>query len=61
MKYYLANQLIAVGVIDVLPMSISSVYFFHEPKFRKYSLGIYGVVKEIEFMKEMQSKGHPFF
>jgi len=51
MKYYLANELIAVGVVDILPMSLSSVYFFYEPKYKKYSLGVYGVQKEIEFIK----------
>lgn len=52
MKYYLEEKLIAVGVVDVLPESLSSVYFFYDPKYRKYSLGVYGALKEIEYIRE---------
>lgn len=44
MKYYLDDTLIAVGVVDVLIRSVSSVYFFYDPAYRKYSLGVYGAL-----------------
>jgi arginine-tRNA-protein transferase len=47
MKYYLENQLIAVGVVDLLTESVSSVYFFYDPSYKKYSLGVFGVLSEI--------------
>lgn len=47
MKYYLDDELIAVGVVDLLPESVSSVYFFYDPAYKKYSLGVYGVLSEI--------------
>lgn len=50
MKYYLENQLIAVGVVDLLPQSVSSVYFFYDPDYKKYSLGVYGVLSEIDYI-----------
>lgn len=31
MKYYVDDRLMAVGVVDVLPKSLSSVYFFYDP------------------------------
>ncbi|CAD8161025.1 unnamed protein product [Paramecium octaurelia] len=54
MKYYLENQLIAVGVVDLLPESVSSVYFFYDPDYKKYSLGVYGVLSEIEYIQKKQ-------
>ncbi|CAD8164673.1 unnamed protein product [Paramecium pentaurelia] len=54
MKYYLENQLIAVGVVDLLPQSVSSVYFFYDPDYKKYSLGVYGVLSEIEYIQKKQ-------
>ena len=51
MKYYVEDELIAVGVIDILPESLSSVYFFYLPKFKKLSLGVFGALKEINFIK----------
>jgi arginine-tRNA-protein transferase len=39
MKYFLDGQLIALGAIDILHNSISSVYFFYEPSYSKYSIG----------------------
>lgn len=56
MKYYLENRLIAVGVVDILPNSLSSVYFFYDPDYRKFSLGVYGALKEIEYIKKMKEK-----
>lgn len=37
--YRLDGELIAVGVIDVLPACISSVYFMYDPRHEKFSLG----------------------
>jgi arginine-tRNA-protein transferase len=51
MKYYLDDTLIAVGVVDILPHGLSSVYFFYDPQYRKYSLGVYGALREIEFIQ----------
>lgn len=42
-------------MIDVLPNSVSSVYFFYDPLYRKYSLGVYGVLKELDYMKSMKN------
>jgi arginine-tRNA-protein transferase len=61
MKYYLEGVLIAVGVVDVLPESLSSVYFFYDPRYRKYSLGVYGALREIEFVKQKLVQGMRYY
>ena len=54
MKYYEGEKLIALGWIDVLPNSISSVYFAYEPDQSHRSLGTFSVLKEIELGKDLQ-------
>ncbi|XP_058128625.1 arginyl-tRNA--protein transferase 1 isoform X4 [Anopheles ziemanni] len=50
-QYWLDDRLIAVGVIDVLPLCVSSVYFFYDPEYRFLSLGTYGSLREIAFTR----------
>ena len=47
MKYEYENRLIAVGVIDIVPDGLSSVYFFYDPEFKKYRLGVFSSLIEI--------------
>lgn len=47
--YRLQGELIAVGVVDLLPSGLSSVYLFYDPNKRDLSLGKYSAMKEIEF------------
>lgn len=37
--YRLDGELIAVGVIDILPHCVSSVYFMYNSKWERFSLG----------------------
>lgn len=53
-----SQQLIAVGVIDILPSGLSSVYCFYDEDYRELVLGKYTALKEIEFC---QSHGFPFY
>lgn len=50
-KWYLDNKLIAVGVLDILPHSVSSVYFFHDPELSKWSLGTVSAMIEIALVR----------
>lgn len=50
-QYWLDDRLIAVGVIDVLPLCVSSVYFFYDPEYRFLSLGTYGSLRELAFTR----------
>ncbi|GLV46733.1 Arginyltransferase 1 [Carabus blaptoides fortunei] len=53
-QYWLDDKLIAVGVIDILPKCISSVYFFYDPDYRYLTLGTYGSLRELYFVREIQ-------
>ncbi len=48
-RYYREDQLIGVGLVDVLPDALSSVYFYHDPAWRPDSPGTFTVQKEIEY------------
>eukprot|EP01137_Pigoraptor_chileana_P023313 Opistho-2@89390 len=45
--YRLDKKLVAVGVIDILPHCVSSVYLFYDPEYAMLSLGVYSSLREI--------------
>lgn len=47
MRYRAAGELVGVGVIDITPIAISSVYFYWAPNHAARSLGVYSVLCEI--------------
>ena len=51
-RYYRADRLIGVGLVDVLPAALSSVYFYHDPAWRPQSPGTFTVLKEIEYAQQ---------
>ncbi|XP_050070583.1 arginyl-tRNA--protein transferase 1 [Anopheles maculipalpis] len=55
-QYWLDDRLIAVGVIDVLPNCVSSVYFFYDPEFKFLSLGTYSSLREVAFTRSLNRK-----
>lgn len=52
-QYFLDDELIAVGVIDILPECVSSVYFFYNPQYSFLSLGTYASLREIALVREL--------
>lgn len=48
MVYRIDGRLAAVGIVDVCPEALSSVYFFFDPAHARRSLGIFGALMEIE-------------
>lgn len=48
-EHRIDNKLVAVGVLDLLPTGLSSVYFFYDPDYRDLVLGKVCALKEIEF------------
>lgn len=47
MSYFLDGKFIAVGVVDLCEECLSSVYFFYDPDYSSYGLGIIGALIEI--------------
>lgn len=47
MCYYLRNELIAVGVVDITSEVLSSVYFFYNPILEDLNMGTFGALVEI--------------
>jgi len=47
-EYFLDNELIAVGFIDISSRGLSSVYYIYRTSFEKYRLGTYSVMREAE-------------
>jgi len=50
--YRINGKLVAIGVIDILPTGLSSVYLIYDPDERHLVLGKFTAMKEIEFCKE---------
>jgi arginine-tRNA-protein transferase len=46
-QYWLDGKLIAVGVVDILPSCVSSVYFFYDPEYSYLSLGTYAALRYV--------------
>ncbi|XP_072281034.1 arginyl-tRNA--protein transferase 1 isoform X2 [Pyxicephalus adspersus] len=55
-QYLLDGKIIAVGVIDILPYCVSSVYLYYDPDYSFLSLGVYSALREIAFTRELQMK-----
>ncbi|XP_065871405.1 arginyl-tRNA--protein transferase 2-like [Euphorbia lathyris] len=53
-QYVIDGQLVAVGVIDILPKCLSSKYLFWDPDFAFLSLGKYAALQEIDWLKQNQ-------
>ncbi|XP_067676603.1 arginyl-tRNA--protein transferase 1-like isoform X1 [Haliotis asinina] len=54
--YILDGKIIAVGVIDILPHCISSVYLYYDPEYSFMSLGTYSALREIAFVRKLQQR-----
>ncbi|XP_064121115.1 arginyl-tRNA--protein transferase 1-like [Macrobrachium nipponense] len=48
-QYWLDDRLIAVGVLDILPHCVSSVYLYYDPEFSFLSLGTYASLRYVCF------------
>ncbi|XP_047618662.1 arginyl-tRNA--protein transferase 1 isoform X1 [Phacochoerus africanus] len=55
-QYWLDGKIIAVGVIDVLPHCVSSVYLYYDPDYSFLSLGVYSALREIAFTRHLHEK-----
>lgn len=57
--YKCDGKLIAVGVIDILPDCVSSVYFMYDPEWEEFSLGKLSALREVSLASEIKAAGAP--
>ncbi|KAJ7276276.1 arginine-tRNA-protein transferase [Mycena haematopus] len=55
--YKCDGKLIALGVIDILPNCVSSVYFMYDPEWAKFSLGKLSALREVSLASEIKAAG----
>ncbi|KAG5651246.1 hypothetical protein H0H81_009318 [Sphagnurus paluster] len=55
--YRLNGELIALGVLDILPHCVSSVYFMYDVEWEEFSLGKLSALREISLACEMHKAG----
>ncbi|KAJ1998819.1 Arginyl-tRNA--protein transferase 1 [Coemansia thaxteri] len=58
--YYLGGRLVAVGVLDILPHCVSSVYLFYDPEYAHLSLGKYSALREIALVRQLHAQQESF-
>jgi arginine-tRNA-protein transferase len=51
-RYLVEGRLVGLGTIDVTPRSTSSVYFYFDPDESWRSLGVFSILREIEFCRQ---------
>jgi leucyl-tRNA---protein transferase len=51
MLYLRNGVIIGVGLVDLLPQAISSVYFYHDREWRRLGPGTFSVLSEIEYAR----------
>ena len=56
--YRLDGKLVAIGIIDIVPKGIVSIYMWYslDKEIAKYSFGVYSALKEIELVNELSKK-----
>lgn len=52
--YFIDNKLVGVDLIDILDDGISSIYFYYDPDYSKYSLGAYSLFIQFDLAKRKE-------
>jgi arginine-tRNA-protein transferase len=60
MSYWDGTRLVGVGLVDEMPASISSTYFFFDPDFARLSPGVYSALCEISLARQL-GKDYVYF
>ncbi|PAF47265.1 arginyltransferase [Helicobacter sp. 12S02634-8] len=56
--YYIQDELVGLGLVDIVLDSVSAIYFFYDPSREDLSLGTFNILSQI---KLAQQKGLKFF
>jgi len=58
MEYRVDGRLLGCGILDVGQRDTSSVYFFFDPTESKRSLGVFSVLMEVSWLRELGGRFH---
>jgi arginine-tRNA-protein transferase len=50
--YFDQGRLVGVGLADMTPEALSSVYFFHDPAWRSQAPGVFSVLQQIAYAQQ---------
>jgi len=53
LRYWDGNELMGVGLIDVMPTGLSSIYFYHAPHWRSLGPGTFSLLCEIDLARRL--------
>jgi arginine-tRNA-protein transferase len=48
------DRLIGVGLVDLTPHALSSVYFYHDPDWRPRAPGVFSALQELELCRTLR-------
>ncbi len=54
--YFIDKKLVGVDLIDIVEDGISSIYFFYDPDFARFSLGTYSLIYQIQLAKQLNRR-----
>jgi arginine-tRNA-protein transferase len=60
MTYWVNDRIVGVGLVDEMPRSLSSTYFYFDPDFARLSLGVYSALCEISLALQL-GKSYVYF
>jgi arginine-tRNA-protein transferase len=58
LRYYRGGRLAGVGLIDLVPEGLSSIYFYHDPAWRPLGPGTYSILQELHLARELGLRYH---
>lgn len=56
--YYDGTKLVGVGLADVTPEALSSVYFFHDPAWRPHAPGVFSILQQLAYAQRHGLRYH---
>lgn len=56
--YYAHGRLLGVGLADITPTALSSVYFFHDPAWRPHAPGVFSVLQQLAYAQRQGLQYH---
>ena len=51
-SYFIDETLVAIGICDITPVCLSSVYFYFDPDYHKQSLGVFSALCEMQYAQK---------